>query len=390
MPLINLIIRNLFRHKLRTILTVLGIAIAILAFGLIRTVIAMWYSGIEASSPNRLITRNAISLIFPLPIAYRSAITAVPGVSEVSYAQWFGGIYIDEKHSQFPQIAVDGSTWFKVLPENRISDSQLAAFLRERNAAIVGVQLARRFGWKVGDVIRMRSMIYSGDWDFAIRGIYTGAKKTTDETIFFFRWEYLEEKVRQLEPWRAGHVGWYVVKITDPDRAAAVGQAIDARFKNSLAETRTETEQSFMQGFISMSDAILIALRIISIVIIGVILMVLSNTMAMTARERLSEYAVLKTLGFRTRHLIGLIAGESLLIAMAGGLIGISLIGPTVLGFGTVMARTVGAIFPIIGVSLATRTLSLLMALSVGLAAAIFPAWRTVTIEIAKGLRRIG
>ncbi|HUK56357.1 MAG TPA: FtsX-like permease family protein [Nitrospiria bacterium] len=390
MQLIHLILKNLFRHKLRTILTVLGIAIAILAFGMIRTVIAMWYSGIEASSPNRLIARNAISLIFPLPIAYRNAIVAVPGVSVVSYAQWFGGIYIDEKHSQFPQIAVDAATWFDVAPENRISESEKAAFLRERNAAVVGVQLARRFGWKIGDVVRMRSMIFSGDWDFVIRGIYTGAQKSTDETFFFFQWRYLDEQIRRLEPWRAGNVGWYVVKIADPNRSASISEAIDRRFKNSLAETRTETEQSFVQGFISMSDAILVALRIISFVIIGVILAVLSNTMAMTARERLSEYAVLKTLGFGARHLVLLIAGESLLIALIGGAAGILLIGPIVDGFGVVMTLTVGAMFPIVGVSPVTRAVSLLMALGVGLAAAIFPAWRAATLRIVEGLRRVG
>jgi putative ABC transport system permease protein len=390
MPLIHLIVKNMFRHKLRTILTVVGIAIAILAFGMIRTVIAMWYSGVEASSPNRLITRNDISLIFPLPIAYRNSIAAVPGVSEVSYAQWFGGIYIDEKHSQFPQIAVDGTTWFDVVPENRISETEKASFLRERNAAVVGVQLARRFGWKIGDVVRMRSMIFPGDWDFVIRGIYTGAKKTTDETLFFFQWQYLDEHVRRLEPWRAGYVGWYVVKIADPDRAASISQAIDQRFKNSLAETRTETEQAFVQGFISMSDTILIALRVVSIVIIGVMLAVLSNTMAMTARERFPEYAVFKALGFRARHLVLLIAGESLLIALIGGLIGILLIGPTVDGFGAVMARTAGAMFPVVGVSAATRTVSLLMAFGVGLAAAIVPAWRAATLRIVRGLRRIG
>jgi len=388
--LVNLIFKNLMRHKLRTILTVVGIAIAILAFGMIRTVIAMWYSGVEASSPNRLITRNAVSLIFPLPVSYRNAIVVVPGVTEVTYAQWFGGIYIDEKHSQFPQMAVDAATWFKVVPENRISETELAAFLRERNAAVVGIQLARRFGWKIGDVVRMRSMIFPGDWDFVIRGIYTGAKKTTDETLFFFQWRYLDEQLRRLESWRAGNVGWYAVKIADPDRAASISEAIDRRFKNSLAETRTETEQAFVQGFISMSDTILVALRIVSIVIIGVILAVLSNTMAMTARERLSEYALLKTLGFGARHLVLLIAGESLLIALIGGAAGILLIGPTVDGFAVVMTSTVGAMFPVVGVSAATRTVSLLMALGVGLAAAIFPSWRAATLKIVTGLRRIG
>lgn len=390
MQLIKLIFKNMIRHKLRMILTVLGIAIAILAFGVIRTVITIWYSGIEASAPNRLITRNAISLIFPMPISYRNAITATPGVSEVSYADWFGGIYIDEKHSQFPQIAVDTTTWFKLYPEYLVPDAQMTAFLKERNAAIVGAQLAHRFGWKIGDVIRMRGMIYPGDWDFVIRGIYHGAKRSTDESIFFFHWRYLEERLRQTEPWRTGHVGWYVVKIADTNQAATISQAIDQRFKNSLAETRTETEQSFIMGFISMSEAILIALRVISVVIIVVILAVLSNTMAMTARERLSEYAVLKTLGFGAGHLVFLISGESLLIALLGGAVGTLLIHPAVSAFGNVMASTVGAIFPMIGVSAATLLLCILMAFGVGLSAAVFPAQRAVNLRIAEGLRRIG
>ena len=388
--MVPLILKNMTRHTLRTVLTIVGIAIAILAFGLIRTVITMWYSGVEASSPNRLIVRNAISLVFPLPISYRHAISTMPGITEMTYADWFGGIYIDEKHSQFPQIAVDATSWFTIYPEYLISDEEMAAFLRERNAAVVGALLAKRFGWKVGDIVRMRGMIYPGDWDFVVRGIYHGAKKSTDESIFFFHWRYLDEKLRQLTPWRAGHAGWYVVKIADPGRAATVSQAIDQRFKNSLAETRTETEQAFVMGFVSMSEAILIALRIISVVIIGVILAVLSNTMAMTARERLSEYAVLKTLGFGARHLILLIGGESLLIGLIGGAIGTWLIKPAVEAFGAIMTRTAGAIFPISSVSGATITWCLLMAFGVGLAAAFFPVWTAVNVCIVNGLRRIG
>jgi putative ABC transport system permease protein len=388
--MLKLVFKNILRHKLRTILTIVGIAIAILAFGVIRTVITIWYSGIEASSPNRLITRNAISLIFPLPISYRNAITAMPGVSEISYADWFGGIYIDEKHSQFPQIAVDATTWFTVYPEYLVPNEQMTAFLRERNAAIIGPQLARRFGWKIGDVIRMRGLIYPGDWDFVVRGIYRGAKRSTDAGIFFFHWRYLDERLRQTAPWRAGHAGWYVMKIADPDQAATISQAIDQRFKNSLAETRTETEQSFIMGFISMSEAILIALRIVSVVIIGVILAVLSNTMAMTARERLSEYAVLKTLGFGARHLVLLIGGESLLIALIGGAAGTWLIHPAINAFGKVMTETVGAMFPVSGVSATTMTVCILMAFGVGVTSAVFPAWSAVRVGIAEGLRRVG
>ena len=390
MELLRLIFKNLTRHKLRSALTVLGIAVAISAFGLIRTVIGAWYSGIEASAPNRLIARNAVSLGFSLPLSYKESIRSVPGVSEVTYAHWFGGIYIDEKHSQFPQFAVGAGDWFDLFPEFRIPPDQKSAFLRERNAAVVGVKLAERFGWKIGDAIRMRGMIFQGEWDFVIRGIYRGAQKSTDETQFVFHWEYLDERLRETEPWRAGHVGWFVVKIADPSQAGAIAQEIDQRFKNSIAETLTETEKAFVLGFISMSDAILVALRIISMVVIGVILLVLSNTMAMTARERLSEYAVLKTLGFEARHLIGLITGESLLIGLLGGIVGIGATFPAARLFEDAMGEAMGAIFPAFEVAFTTQVACGLMAIGVGLAAAAFPAWRAVHIRIVEGLRRVG
>ena len=389
MEFLNLIFKNTLRHKLRTALTVLGIAIAISAFGLLRTVIAAWYVGVEASAPNRLITRHAVSLLFLLPVSYRDAIQATPGVEKVSYSNWFAGTYIDERHSQFPQFAVDAATWFDLFPEFLMPGGQKEDFLRERNAAVVGSELAKRFGWKVGDVIRMRGTFYPGDWDFVIRGIYRGKEKTTDETQFFFHWQYLDERLRQMASWNAGRVGWYVVQVADPKTAAVISQDIDRRFKNSLAETLTETEKAFVLGFVSMSEAILVALRVIALVIIAVILAVLSNTMAMTARERLSEYAVLKTLGFRPGHLTALIAGESLLIALAGGILGIALTFPASSAFGAAMTQSMGAFFP---VEVATSTLAVsgLMAVAVGIVAAAFPAWRAATLRIAEGLRRIG
>ncbi|MBI3805184.1 MAG: ABC transporter permease [Nitrospirae bacterium] len=390
MELFRLILKNTMRHPLRSILTVFGIAIAISAFGLIRTVIGAWYSGVEASAPNRLITRNAVSLGFSLPVAYREAIRGIPGVVDVTYAHWFGGIYIDEKHSQFPQFAVDTTNFSEMYPEFKLPPEQKAVFKQQRNAAVVGRKLAERFNWKVGDVIQMRGMIFPGDWEFTIRGIYTGAQKSTDETQFIFHYQYLDEKLKQTEPWRAGNVGWYVVKVKDPRQAAEVAEAIDLRFKNSLAETLTETERAFVLGFISMSETILVALRIISLVIIGVILLVLSNTMAMTARERLSEYAVLKTLGFGARHLVFLIVGESLLIAATGGLVGILITYPAAKGFERAMGDAMGAIFPAFDVATTTQILCALMAVAVGLAASAFPTWRAVQVRIVDGLRRVG
>lgn len=383
--LLRLVFKNAFRHKLRSALTILGIAIAVLAFGLIRTVIAAWHAGVEASAPNRLIVRNAVSFTFPLPLSYKNGIVAAPGVTGVTYALWFGGIYIDEKNF-FPQFAVDPTTWFDLYPEFRLPDDQKAAFLRERNAAAVGVKIADRFGWKLGDTVRIRGTFFMGDWDFIIRGIYTGADRTTDETAFMFHWAYIDEQLRKTEPQRTGQVGWYVVKVNHPDQAGAVSRVIDQRFENSLAETKTETEKAFQMGFISMTEAILTALKVISIVIIGVILAVLSNTMAMTARERLSEYAVLKTLGFGASHLIFLIAGESLIIALAGGGLGIALMYPAAGSFGKAMEN----FLPIFEVKTVTLVAAAFIAVGVGLVAALFPTWRAVHLKIVDGLRRVG
>lgn len=381
----KLVFKNVFRHKLRAALTIAGIAIAILAFGLLRTVIAAWYAGVEASAPNRMIVRNAVSFTFPLPLSYKNGIVAVPGVDGVTFALWFGGIYIDERNF-FPQFAVDPTTWFEIYPEFQLSPEQRTAFLRERNAAVVGVKVATRYGWKLGDTVRLRGTFVPGDWDFTIRGIYTGASRSTDETAFLFHWDYINEQVRKSEPDLAGQVGWYVVKVADPEMSGAVGQAIDQRFQNSLAETKTETEKAFQQGFVAMTGAILTALKVISVVIIGVILAVLSNTMAMTARERLSEYAVLKTLGFGAPHLLFLIAGESLIIALLGGGLGIALIYPAAGAFGKAMEN----FLPIFEVKTATLIAAAFIAVGVGLVAALFPSWRAVRLRIVDGLRRIG
>jgi len=390
MELFRLILKNTLRHPLRSILTVLGIAIAISAFGLIRTVIGAWYSGVDASAPNRLITRNAVSLGFTLPLSYREVIRGIPGVADVTYAHWFGGIYIDERHSQFPQFAVDATNFYEIYPEFQLPPEQEAAFKQQRNAMVAGRKLAERFHWKVGDTIQMRGMIFPGSWEFVIRGIYTGARKSTDETQMHFHYQYLDEQLRKTAPFQAGVVGWYVVKVQNPKQGAEVAEAIDRRFKNSLAETLTETERAFVLGFISMSETILVALRIISMVIIGVILLVLSNTMAMTARERLSEYAVLKTLGFGARHLVFLIVGESLLIAFSGGLLGILITYPAANGFERAMGDAMGAIFPAFDVAASTQMICALMAVIVGLAASAFPAWRAVQVRIVDGLRRVG
>jgi putative ABC transport system permease protein len=384
--LVKLAVRNAFRHKLRSFLTILGVMVAILAFGLLRTVIDAWYAGVAGSSANRLVTRNAVSLTFSLPLAYRDKIRAVPGVSEVCPGNWFGGIYIDEKNF-FANFAYEARTFLDLYPEFAIDDpDQKAAFLRDRKGCLVGVKLARRFGWKVGDTITLRGTIFPGDWEMTIRALYRGARSGTDETQLFFHWSYLDETMRVNYPQRAGQVGFYMVGIDDPDRAGEIAGAIDAQFANSLAETLTETEKAFQMGFVSMSAAIILAVRLVSFVVVLIILAVTANTMAMSARERTGEYAVLKTLGFGAGTLAGLIAGEALVLSLLGAGLGLLLIIPCATLFGQFMTD----FFPVFQVSEQTILYGLAAGLAVGLLSGLYPAVYAARVGIAQALRKVG
>jgi putative ABC transport system permease protein len=385
MLILKILFRNAFRNKLRTGLTILGITIAILAFGLLRTVISTWYSGVEASSATRLVTRNSVSLIFPLPLSYRDRIRQVSNVKTVSYGTWFGGVYIEEKNF-FPNFAVEPRSFFELYPEFILSPNEKEIFFNDRKGCVVGRKLAARFGWKMGDIITLKGAIFFGNWDFVIRGIYRGRDKDTDETQFMFHWDYLNEALKKRpHPW-ADQVGYYMIGVTRSDAAAEVAVAIDQMFKNSLAETLTETEKAFQQGFIAMSGAIVMAIQIVSFVVIVIIMAVGANTMAMTTRERIGEYAILKTLGFGGGHIAGLILGESLVVTMLGCLLGIVLTFPAA----KVFSNELGTYFPNFNVARVTLLFDLLAAFAVALTAAIIPIHRAIRIRIADGLRRIG
>jgi putative ABC transport system permease protein len=385
MQLAKLIVRNALRHKLRTGLTVLGIVVAILAFGLLRTVVDAWYAGADAASSARLITRNSISLVFPLPLAYKNKIRQLEGVKAVSYANWFGGVYINEKNF-FPQFAIDAASYLDLYPEYLLSESERKAFMTDRSGCVVGSKLAQTYGFKIGDVIPLRGTIYPGTWSFTVRGIYEGAEAKTDRSQFFFHWDYLNETVRKRTGRSSDNVGVYILGLHDPDEAAEVAARVDETFKNSLAETLTETEQAFQLGFVAMTEAIVVAIRVVSFVVIVIILAVMANTMAMTARERTFEYATLKALGFGPFFIAALLFGESLAISLAGAALGIAATFPVANEFGNAM----GTLFPVFSVSMRTLYLQLLAAALVGAAAAILPTVRAVRASIADGLRNIG
>jgi putative ABC transport system permease protein len=385
MFLFKLLLKNAFRHKLRTLLTMVGLIVAISAFGLLRTVVDAWYAGADGTSNTRLITRSAIAVGSPLPLYYADRIKKVDGVTGVTWINWFGGIYIDRRNF-FARFAVDGNSYFKMYPEYILDDAEKAAFMADRQGAVVGRKLAQRFGWKIGDTIPLSGTVYPGNWNFTIRGIYHATDARTDESLMMMHWSLLAESVRKrLGNAMASQVGIYMVNIKDPGRASAISQEIDALFRNSVAETRTETEKAFQLGIVSMSEAILMAVRAVSFVVILIIMAVMANTMTMTARERLAEYATLKALGFSPAFVVKLLFGESLMIAFIGGAIGIAATFPLALGF----LHQTNDIFKVFEVSQTTMIYQGLAALIVGLISAAWPAWKMSNIDIVQGLRHV-
>lgn len=386
LELLNLLLRNTLRHKLRGLLTVLGIGVAVMAFALLRTVVTAWHAGVEASAANRLITRHAVSFVFPLPLAYRDRIAQVPGVDKVTYAMWFSGVYID-KNQFFARLAVDSETFFDVYPEFLIDREQFGTFQRERNAAIIGVEIARRYNLKLGDIMLLEGDVYPGQWEFVVRGIYQPRDQTTDPATMMFHFKYIEERLRQEAPNRAGEVGWYIIRIANPNDAAPVSETIDKLFENSRAETKTETEQVFQQNFLSAASAVITAMNIMSFVIIGIILLVLGNTMIMSARERMHEYAVLKVLGFSGAKLFSLVAGESLILSILGSAFGLLGTLPAVVGFQKALPK---GWFPVFYIKPETILFASISGLLVGFVASLIPVRRILSTRIVEGLRHVG
>jgi putative ABC transport system permease protein len=384
--LLRLLFRNALRHKLRSLLTIIGVGVAVMAFALLQTVVTAWHAGVEASAANRLITRHAVSFVFPLPLAYRDRIAQVPGVNKVTYAVWFSGVYID-KNQFFARLAVDSDTFFDVYSEFIIEPDQFETFKRERNATIIGIDIAERYNLKIGDIMTLEGDVYPGQWEFVVRGIYRPRDQTTDPTTMMFHYKYVDERVRQETPDRAGDVGWYIVRIDDPDGSARISQDIDNLFANSRAETKTETERAFQQSFLSAASAVITAMNVMSFVIIGIILLVVGNTMVMSARERTHEFAVLKALGFSGRQLFLLLTGESMILSIMGSTAGLLVTLPAVAGFQTALPK---GWFPVFYIKPETIVIGCAAGVAVGLIASLIPLRRVLTTRIVEGLRFVG
>jgi putative ABC transport system permease protein len=382
---LKLALRNVFRARLRSALTLMGLVIALVAFGLMQTVVGAWNAGVDMASATRVITRSAISLTFSLPMYYRDRIRAVDGVRRVAASNWFGGVWRDEK-SFFAQFAVDSESFFPIYPEFLFSPDEFRDFLRDRQGAVVGRQLANLYGFRVGDKLPIRGTIYPGNWEFRIRAIYDGRDSSTITRQMYFHYDYLNEFLKINSPSRANRVGVFVLELADPARIGDVAHEIDSQFRNSLAETLTESERSFQLSFLSMFGTIVQVVSGVSYVVIVIILAVATNTMAMTARERLPEYATFKALGFGPGFVARLILAESLLLCSIGGLIAVALTRPLAAAF----HRATAGVFARFDVAALTLEQQCLAALGVGLIAALAPMARAARIRIVEGLRHVG
>src|SRR5262245_37555048 len=321
MKFLPLVWRNLLRRKVRTTFTLLSIFVAFVLYAFLMTIRTAFSMGVEVAGVDRLMMMHKVSLILSLPFSYTRQIESTPGVTGVSYNTWFGGTY-QNNPTQFAVMAVNPELLLKMFPEFKVPPDQLKAWQADRMGALVGRQTAERYGWKIGDRIPINATIWrpkQGEtWYFNVAAIYDG-EKTVDRTNFFFRHDYFDETRRNGE----GTVGWFNIRINDPSHAAEIAARLDAEFANSSAETKTATEKAAIQGFASQVGDIGAIMVAISVAVLFSILLVAANTMAQSVRERTSELAVLKTLGFSNGLVLALVMGESLCMAALGGGLGL-------------------------------------------------------------------
>ncbi len=383
MKFLPLVWRNVWRRKLRTIFTVLSIFVAFLLFGLLMTIRTVFSLGVDVAGLDRLMVIHKIAIIMPLPIAYQRQLAALPGVQTVTHNTWFGGVYQDPTNF-FATIALEPSVYFSMYPELHLPPEQMKAWLADRQGAVVGKDLAARFGWKIGDRIPIKGTIYrtkSGGnaWEFNLDGIYD-ADPGVDKTNFFFRYDYLDEA--RLNG--AGLVGWYIIKIKDPSHARELAARVDDMFANSSAETKTTTEKGFIEGFAKQIGDIGSIMMAILAAVLFTILLVVGNTMAQAVRERTNELAVLKTLGFSPAVILMLVLTESVMIAVAGGGLGLALAW-------AIVQRgdpTGGLLSPFVLPARDVVTGVWLM-LALGVAAGVLPAAGAMRIRITDALRKV-
>jgi len=396
MNLLSLVFVNLGRNKLRSVLTFLSVTVALFLFCALGGVLDTLDDAIKFGSEVRLVTRNAISLVFPMPQSYGPRIAATPGVKRIAIQNWFGGRDPKDERGFYAQFAVDPE--FYRIYANDIEiveatpppvptpvpdgiDPKLASYLQEQTAAVVGRALMQKKGWKLGQTITMAGTIYPGEWPVTIRAVYAAKKKAFGEETLFFPFKYLEQKGMGGQ----GQVGVYVLELDNPDAAAGVAKQVDALFENSSAATRTESEQAFQAGFVSMYGNIPFVLKVIGFAVVFAILLVAANTMVMAVRERTSEIGVLKTLGFEDATVFRMVLLEAAILTLGGGITGAMLAKFAIEGSGF----NFGGFLPPMSVYWSTVVLGVTIAAVVGAVSGLIPAWQASKLRIVDALRRV-
>jgi putative ABC transport system permease protein len=383
MKFIGLVLKSARRSKRRTALTILSVALAVFLFSALRAVLDGFDAVSAASSATRVVTIRSTSMIFSMPTSHGDAIRSTPGVQDVTFANWFGGIYKDPKNF-FGQFAIDAESYLRMYPEVLLTDEDRKAFMADRTGCLVGDGLAKKYGFKVGDRIVLQPGIPTygtQDYPFTVRGIYRAASSAVDKQSMLFHWKYVDE--RSLVK---GQVGWYVTKVADPDRAVQVASAIDQKFANSPYETKTDTEQAFSAQFASMLGNLNLLLGSVALAVVLTTLFVAGNTMAMSVRERTTEIAVMRTLGFPSSTIFLLVVGEGILVALVGGAIG------GVLARLVISAETLGlagGFIPAFGVTNRNVLVGLGLSFAIGILAAVIPATMASRLKIVDALRRV-
>jgi putative ABC transport system permease protein len=379
----HLIFANLFRKKVRLLLTIGSFAVALFLFAFLSVVKDAFGRGADVAGADRLVIINRVSIIQPLPLSYRDKILRIQGVKAITHNNWFGGVYQEEKNF-FPQFVIDVENQRTVIPELIVPDDQWANFVKDRQGAIAGASLAKRFGWKIGDRIPIKNALFGGaaTWDFNLDGIYHGKRPQDDESQFWFQWDYFEERMPQSFK---GNAGWYVLKLDQPDDAPRVAKAIDDMFANSPYETKTETESAFAAGWVKQFGNIEFLILSIGAVVFFTLLLVTGNTMAISVRERTAELAVLKAIGFTDRSVLFFVLSEALLIALFGGLIGLALAIFAV----PLIATALNGLLPNLILSYTILASGLAFALIVGAASGLLPGIGAMRMRVVDALRRV-
>jgi putative ABC transport system permease protein len=375
-----LLFANLRRKKIRTTLTIGSFVVALFLFGLLAAVRGGFRQGIDIAGADRLVVIGRTGVIQPLPLPYMERIRRIPGVKDIAHSTWFGGVYQDVKNF-FPQYVIVPEDWRRMYPEFKVPDEQWRDFSADRQGVVVGRKLAERFGWKVGDTIPLKAPGYlgGGSWDFHVRAVYRGTRRSDDEGQMWIQHKYFYEKAPRY--WQ-GIVGWYIVRVDDPDDAVRVARAIDEEFANSQSETRTQTESAFAASWMKQMGNIEFLILAIGSVVFFTLLLVTGNTMAIAVRERTNELAVLKAVGYSDRFVLGIVLAEAVLIAGIGGVVGLALAW-------VMMGQGINAGFLQLLLPPSATVVGLVLTLGTGLLAGLIPAWGAMRLGVVDALRRI-